>query len=144
MRYYSTYPEQTKSIAKQLAVTMTGGEIVLLHGELGAGKTTFVKGFAEGLGITEDITSPTFSLMNMYRASGRIANLIHIDTYRLENEQQLIDIGAEDYLGDEHTVAVIEWPEKLTALLKHKKTIDVFITHGAEDGEDGREIVIDE
>lgn len=125
----SSSSQETQRIGKDLAFQLTGGDIVLLHGELGAGKTTFVKGLAEGLGIKDDILSPTFTLLNIYKIqdSGfRIQTLVHIDTYRLKNEQELVDIGVEDYLGADDAICVIEWPEKLPNLLKNKKTLNVF------------------
>lgn len=138
----STSPEQTKQIAKDLAQNLKGGDIVLLHGDLGAGKTTFVKGLAEGLGVTDDITSPTFTLMNHYKINDQrstIDELVHVDTYRLEEEQELVDIGIEDYLGEENTICVIEWPEKIEDLLVDKKTLNIKIEH---DGKNERIIKI--
>lgn len=119
--------------ASEFASTLRGGDIVLLHGDLGAGKTTFVKGLAQGLNIKDDITSPTFSLMNVYDVEqADIQNLVHIDTYRLESERDLIEIGIEDYLGNSHTITVIEWPEKIGKLLKNKETKNVSLSHVTE------------
>lgn len=133
MQKTSNSPEQTIQLGKKIAAKLKGGDIVLLHGDLGAGKTTLVKGIALGLGIRDEILSPTFTLMNVYGIKTlkqkNIKTLVHIDTYRLENEKQLIEIGAEDYLGDQNTICVIEWPEKLKKLLKNKKTINVTIEH---------------
>ena len=96
-----------------------------LSGDLGSGKTTFVKGLAAAFGLNpETVTSPTFTLMNVYplKPSYNGADtFVHIDTYRLKNEQELIAIGAEDYLGAPDAISVIEWPEKLTVLLNNKK-----------------------
>lgn len=136
---------ETKQIAKNFAATLTSGAIVCLHGDLGAGKTTFTKGLSEALGLTTDINSPTFTLMNVYQlptldfGQYRLSTLIHIDTYRLKSEQELIDIGVEDYLGQPGTITLIEWPEKLTALLINKKVINVTIDH---QGENLRKITI--
>jgi len=127
MHKISNSNKQTIAIGKELATKLTGGDILLLQGNLGAGKTTIVKGLALGMGIKEEITSPTFTLMNIYKS--KKLQLVHIDTYRLKNEQDLIEIGAEDYLGDKNTVCVIEWPEKIIPLLKNKKTILVDIEH---------------
>ena len=113
-----------------------GGDIVCLRGELGAGKTTLVKGIAQGLGVRDEIVSPTFTLMNVYDIKTlkhkNIKTLVHIDTYRLKNERELIDIGVEDYLGDPETICVIEWPEKVQKLLKEMKTIEVTLSHSAD------------
>lgn len=128
---HTTHSDQeTKNFAKNFAARLKGGDIICLHGNLGAGKTTFVQGLAEGLGITNDITSPTFTLMNLYPVSPTkfvFSKLVHIDTYRLEGAQELLDIGSEDYLGQKDTVTIIEWPEKIASLLSNKKTIDITI-----------------
>ena len=113
--------KQTMEIGKQLADELNGGDILCLYGDLGAGKTALTKGIALGLGIKKEITSPTFVLMNHYNIKTlkhkNIKTLVHIDTYRLKNEQELLDIGAQDYLGADDTVCVIEWPEKIEKLL---------------------------
>lgn len=122
MQFISKNAQETFNVGKKFSETLHGGDIVLLSGELGAGKTTLVKGIAEGLGIQGDIVSPTFTLLNVYECrmqNAECKNFVHVDTYRLNNEQQLIDIGIEDYLGDPETVCVIEWPEKLQTLLKN-------------------------
>lgn len=137
MVYISNSSEETKTIGKKIAAELNGGDVVLLFGDLGAGKTTIIKGIAEYFGITEDkITSPTFTLMNVYeitrlRPSGlrageanlkfKIENLVHIDTYRLENEKELLEIGVEDYIGNESCITFIEWPEKIVNLLKNTR-----------------------
>ena len=137
--------QQTINLGKKIANTLKPGDIVLLEGELGAGKTTLVKGIAQYFGIKKNITSPTFALMNVHpvkSAKGRahlpkgqieqfnrVNQLVHIDTYRLEDEDDLIEIGVEDYLGAPDTVCLIEWPEKIKKLLKNKKTIRIMIEH---------------
>lgn len=127
--------EETKKIGKDIASELKGGDIVALHGDLGAGKTTLVKGIAEGLGIKEEITSPTFTLMNVYKIKNnelKIKELAHIDTYRLKNEQELIDIGVEDYLGAPDTICIVEWPEKIANLLRDKVVKYILIEHASE------------
>lgn len=136
MNYTTHSPEETKNITKEIANQLHGGDIVLLHGDLGAGKTTFVKGIAEAFGITDDIVSPTFTLMNVYEIrnhKSKIKNLIHVDTYRLENEDDLMEIGIEDYLGKPDTVCFIEWPEKIQSLLNKKNVIQIFFEHATSD-----------
>lgn len=122
--------EETTEFGKNLSAQLKGGDILLLEGELGAGKTTLVKGLAAGLGISYEITSPTFTLMNIYPVnSDKIKTLVHIDTYRLKDEEELTEIGVEDYLGKPDALCIIEWPEKIAGLLKNKKTTVVTIEH---------------
>ena len=140
----TTSQEQTISIAKKLAATLHGGDIILLHGDLGSGKTTFVKGLAEAFGIKENITSPTFTLMNIYKIESKkykVKSLVHVDTYRLKDEDELLEIGIEDYIGDKNTVTIIEWPEKIESLLQNKKVKNVRFEHMSENE---RRIVIDD
>ncbi len=144
---------ETQDIAKKIAKDRKGGDIILLKGDLGSGKTTFTKGFAKGLGIEDEIVSPTFTLMQIYKIEDstfvsslgreklKIKNLVHVDTYRLENEDQLIEIGIEDYLGDENSICIIEWPEKIEELLEGKKTTCLEIKHVDKKA---REILINE
>ncbi|MFA4831574.1 MAG: tRNA (adenosine(37)-N6)-threonylcarbamoyltransferase complex ATPase subunit type 1 TsaE [Patescibacteria group bacterium] len=131
MKYVSHSTKKTIKIGKKIAAKFKGGDIVMLFGDLGAGKTTLVKGIAEYFGINpNDVVSPTFTLMQVYEIRHTkydIRKLVHIDTYRLKNEEQLIEIGAEDYLGDENTVCLVEWPEKLVSLLESKKILNIKI-----------------
>ena len=132
MEYKTSSEQELIDLGKQIAESLKPGDIVLLYGELGAGKTTMTKGIAEFFGI-KDIVSPTFTLMQTYLDQ----NFVHIDTYRLEDEEQLIEIGAEDYLGEPNTICVVEWPEKIEVLLQNKKTVKIKIEH---DG-GGRKII---
>ncbi len=142
MEYLSNSNEQTLEIGQQIASTLVGGDILLMYGDLGAGKTTLTKGIAKGLGVDNDITSPTFTLMNMYPvAGGKIKQLVHIDTYRMEDAQELLDIGVEDYLGSPDTVTIIEWPEKIESLLTGKNVKKIFLEHL---GEERRNIAFEE
>lgn len=135
--------QETFAYGKKLAAKLKGGDILLLYGELGAGKTSLVKGLAAGLGIKKTLTSPTFALMNIYKTKSpksNIQSLVHIDTYRLKDEKELREIGVEDYLGQPDTVCAIEWPEKIPNLLKNirqrrtrlgrEKLINIFLEHG--------------
>lgn len=133
--------EETKQLGTEFASQLQGGDIVCLQGDLGAGKTTFVKGLAQGLGIKEEMTSPTFTLMNTHPVHGHasIKRLVHIDTYRLKSENELLEIGVEDYLGQPGVITLIEWPEKISGILSQKKVTNVSIGHLG----DNREITID-
>jgi len=104
--------DQTEELGRCLGKTLREGDFVALTGDLGAGKTAFTKGIARGLGIKEDITSPTFTIINEYL--GRVP-LAHMDVYRLKNLQELENIGFDDYL--EGYVVVMEWADKVKELL---------------------------
>jgi tRNA threonylcarbamoyladenosine biosynthesis protein TsaE len=98
--------EETYAFAKKIADKCSGGEVILLNGILGAGKTTFTKGFAFALGVANTVTSPTFTLMKSYK--GRLT-LHHFDMYRITDEKEVEELGLSDYLYDENGVSVIEW-----------------------------------
>ncbi len=123
---------ETRTIAKDLVKTLHGGDILILKGPLGAGKTAFTKGIAEGLGITKEVTSPTFTLMSVYEVPGHgtIKEFVHVDTYRVESYEELLEIGFDEYLGRPDTVTVIEWPEKVEKLLENKKVTLITFTAG--------------
>ena len=103
--------EETQAIARELSATLRAGDVVLLSGDLGAGKTTFVRGLAEGLGIDpREVSSPTFTLVHEYRGHG--LTLYHADLYRLERAAT-DDLGLEE-IGVKDGVLAIEWPDRLT------------------------------
>ena len=104
---------ETVAVGRRLAAELRPGAIVRLHGDLGAGKTCFTRGLAEGLGVDPTrVHSPSFSLVHLYRDRAGKAALYHIDLYRVEGEVDLQEIGLEDALSGETPVAV-EWPERL-------------------------------
>ena len=107
----STSPEQTEEIAVAYAKTLSAGDVVLLDGDMGAGKTAFAKGVAKGLGIQEEVTSPTYAYMNDY--DGR---LFHYDCYRIESVEQAERLGLADYF-DMGGICLIEWSQNIAALL---------------------------
>jgi len=118
-----TYSEEdTQHVARELAQTMRAGEVLLLSGDLGAGKTTFVRGLAEGLGLAPDVvSSPTFALVHEYRG-GRLA-LYHADLYRLDSSAAE-DLGLEE-LGVRDGILVIEWPDRLAHELPGARTVTI-------------------
>ena len=118
-----TTPEKTISFAKKLATFLSVGDVILLDGQLGAGKTTFTKGLALGLGITRNIKSPTFTLVREYQ-QGRLP-LYHMDVYRLE-ESEGDDLGFEEYLNG-NGVCVIEWSQFIADQLPKEKLVITFI-----------------
>ena len=103
--------EETQAVARELSSTLRAGDVVLVSGDLGAGKTTFVRGLAEGLGIDpREVSSPTFTLVHEYRGNG--LTLYHADLYRLESAAT-DDLGLEE-IGVKDGVLAIEWPDRLT------------------------------
>jgi tRNA threonylcarbamoyladenosine biosynthesis protein TsaE len=109
--------EETIAFGRRLAADLQRGDVLALSGELGAGKTALVKGIARGLGMTQEVTSPTFTLIHEY-GGGRLS-LFHVDLYRLESVAQVLAIGIEDYLNGSG-VTVIEWAEKIESLLPER------------------------
>ncbi len=106
MKFVSEKVEDTYAAASVLAEKLTGGEVILLEGRLGAGKTTFTKGLAAALGVKERVTSPTFTIMNEYDG-GRL-KLYHLDMYRIGGEDEVYELGLEEFLFGSG-VTVIEW-----------------------------------
>ena len=135
MTQTSTSERHTRQIAAAFAATLQPGAVLLLSGDLGAGKTAFVKGLAEGLGISSDeVTSPTFTLVHEYRG-GRLP-LIHVDLYRLERAD-LDEIGLDQDLADRGVIAV-EWAERMSRPLAGAVTVTI-----SDRGGDRREIAIE-
>ena len=124
-------PEETEALARRLGVAAEKGLALCLAGDLGAGKTLFAQGFARGLGVTEEVTSPTFNLMNLYR--GRLP-LVHFDLYRLEREEELETIGFYEYADAPEGVVLIEWADKFPDAMP-EECICLTIERGAEENE---------
>jgi tRNA threonylcarbamoyladenosine biosynthesis protein TsaE len=120
-RYVTRGENETLELGRKLAETLKDRDIVELEGRLGAGKTVFAKGIASGLGIEEDVTSPTFTLLKEY--AGRL-KLYHFDLYRIEDEEELRETGLYDFIGGEG-VCVIEWAEKASLPYSIKVSIEV-------------------
>ncbi|MBV9617236.1 MAG: tRNA (adenosine(37)-N6)-threonylcarbamoyltransferase complex ATPase subunit type 1 TsaE [Ktedonobacteraceae bacterium] len=119
---------QTQRLGMRLGDLLRGGELLLLEGQLGSGKTTFTQGLAMGMGISELVSSPTFTLLKEYSgqrspsnapagsASQRGPALYHFDLYRLDDPEEILDLGFEDYFYDGSGVCVVEWADKAAAL----------------------------
>ncbi len=136
--YVSESEEDTRAVAAKIADSLTGGEIILLDGDLGAGKTAFTKGLAEALGIEDAVTSPTFTIMNVYEG-GRL-KLNHLDMYRTEDADEIAELGVEEEF-DENSVTVIEW-NKLQDLTGRIINVKITVTGDNDrviEVEDGRE-----
>ena len=131
MEYVSNSPAETEALGAALAGRLKPGAVVAFSGDLGAGKTAFVRGLARGLGIPERVTSPTFTIVNEYEG-GRLP-LFHFDMYRLGSSDELFDIGWEDYLV-RGGVCAVEWSENVSDALEGD-CIRVDIRRGAHDNQ---------
>ncbi len=129
--------EQTRELAAMLAELARPGDLVLLAGDLGAGKTAFAQGFGRGLGVPQAITSPTFTLAREYEG-GRL-RLHHLDVYRLEQLDEVLDIGLPELLDDD-AVTIIEWGDAIIPALP-SDYLEIHLTFG--DGDDDRTLDFD-
>ena len=134
MEFMTNSPEETEDVGRALGKIVKPGTVLAYTGDLGAGKTAFTRGLAKGLGVTEQVTSPTYTIVNEY-LSGRIP-LFHFDMYRLTSADDLWDIGWEDYL-DRGGVCAVEWSERVAEVLEG--TIRVCIE---KTGENTRRITV--
>ena len=138
--YYESHGEDdTNAFARDFAQNLKGGEIILLNGELGVGKTVFTRGLANRLGITESITSPTFTIMNCYEGSE--LKLCHIDAYRLKSGMEAYETGITEYFGQPDTVCCIEWSQNIIDAIVGK-IIEVNMSYSPKN-EEYREIKIE-
>lgn len=112
--FISNNVAETESYAERFAANLVGGEVLLLEGDLGAGKTHFVKGLARGLGIDEMITSPTFALHNSYEGK---FTLNHFDFYRISDSEEVEILGLHEFFYDKNAVCAIEWSQNIKNLL---------------------------
>ena len=120
--------QETAEVGRSLASGLSAGDVILLYGDLGAGKTAFVRGLAEGLGVSGgDVSSPTFTIVQEYRG-GRLP-LFHVDLYRLDNPREIDDLGLDELTAD--GVLAIEWAEKMPRAIAG--SIAVRIAHGDAD-----------
>lgn len=120
--------EETKELGRRIAKELKPGDVVALIGELGTGKTTFVQGLAEGLGVSEGVRSPSFIILNIHR--GRL-NLYHLDLYRVDNINELYEIGIEEFIYSDG-VTVVEWAEKAMTLLPAEYLLVRFFYTGED------------
>jgi len=125
-------PDETIALGRTLVTLLAPPKIVLLRGDLGAGKTTLVKGIAAGFGAAteDDVTSPTFTLVHEYRGPG--ANLYHIDLYRVDTQRQLETLGLDDLIG-ENSILLIEWGEKFPRFVR-ERDVEIALERAGENG----------
>ena len=134
MEFITNSPIETEKVGEALGKALKPGSILAYEGDLGAGKTAFTRGLARGLGATEQVTSPTYTIVNEY-LSGRMP-LFHFDMYRLTSADDLWDIGWEDYL-DRNGVCAVEWSENVADAMEGAVTVCI-----QQLGEDMRKITI--
>ena len=135
MQYITNSPAETEAIGAALGKIIKAGTVIAYRGDLGAGKTAFTRGLARGLGCTELVTSPTYTIVNEY-LGGRLP-LFHFDMYRLRSSDDLWDIGWEDYL-ERHGVCAVEWSENVRDAMEDAISVTI-----EKLGEDSRRITIE-
>ena len=135
MTFYTNSPEETESVGQRLAEKLLPGTVIAFRGDLGAGKTAFTRGLARGLGSTDRVTSPTYTIVNEY-LGGKMP-LFHFDMYRLGSSDELFDIGWEDYL-ERGGVCAVEWSENVSDAMEGALVITIEKT-----GEESRKITVE-
>ena len=135
MEFITNSPAETEAVGEALGKRLQPGTVLAYRGDLGAGKTAFTRGLARGLGATEQVTSPTYTIVNEY-LSGRLP-LFHFDMYRLASADDLFDIGWEDYL-ERGGVCAVEWSENVEDALENAICVTIEKT-----GEDSRRITVE-
>jgi len=118
MDFFSRSPEQTRRVGSRLGGVLQAGDVICLQGDLGAGKTTFVQGIAQGWGSLDSVSSPTFILVNMYRRADQ-SQLFHMDAYRLESTPEAEELDLDSMLAQ--GALLIEWPERMNGLIPNER-----------------------
>ena len=110
--------EDTQAFAKEIAASLKGGEVLALVGDLGAGKTTFTQLLCKELGVTAIVNSPTFVVMKEYEAAyEKIKHVIHMDAYRITNNEQMFELGLDRHISQKNSLVIIEWADKVKEYL---------------------------
>lgn len=127
--------DETEQLGYEFAENLQTGDVIALYGDLGSGKTSFIKGVCRFFEVKEPVTSPTFTIMNQYQISknDEIIMLYHIDLYRINEKKELLDIGFDECLADDSSIKFIEWAEKAGDL---DREFNYRITIGSVEGED--------
>lgn len=132
--------EETQNLGSDFSKNLKRGSVMALYGELGSGKTQFIKGICKGLGVKEIVNSPTFIIVNEYE-SEKTGKIFHFDLFRIKSSDELLDLGFEDYLAADGLI-LIEWPELIEKILP-ADTNKIFLSH-VDGNENVREIKISE
>jgi len=136
--YQSHSTEETVRLGKEFAASLRNGNVVALTGDLGTGKTHFIAGVCEGLGVRGHVASPTFTIINEHPSDN--CTVVHVDLYRIESSRELVELGVEEYFG-ERFICLIEWAERMTEYLP-QSYIQVTLAYGEQDND--RLIMIDQ
>jgi len=131
-RFKTRSVEGTLALAERIAEMLPAPKLVILRGEVGAGKTTLVKGVASALGAAteDDVTSPTFTIVHEYE--GTKVRLFHLDLYRLETEEQIAVLGLDEMAGYDNALVLVEWGDRFESIVK-RADAEIYIEHGDED-----------
>jgi tRNA threonylcarbamoyladenosine biosynthesis protein TsaE len=133
MKYKTHSEEETKKIAAKFASSLTGGEVVFLTGDLGSGKTAFVRGVAQALGFAESVRSPSFTIVNRYPIEHEsIKQILHVDLYRVEDPSEIAPLALDEELDQPDTIAFIEWPEHAKGLVSEPSHTFHFVAEESE------------
>ena len=132
MIFFSDSEDSTLEFGRQLAKQLQFGEVLALYGDLGAGKTVLSRGIALGLGITETVTSPTFTVVQEYKLPDK-KYLFHLDMYRIETPEAAVAFGIEDFLFAPDAITIVEWPERIEPLLADNRCRRVRLYHMERD-----------
>ena len=127
---FSDSAQITIELGKNFSKILKGGDIIIFSGEPGGGKTTFISGLADGLGVRENISSPSFTILNLYQA-GRL-KFVHVDFYRLDGASEFDNIGLDDHIYDNSGILCIEWGEKIRQYIK-KDYLNICFNYIIED-----------
>ena len=138
LTFKTSSPEETIILGREIGKRLRGGEVVAYRGGLGAGKTTITRGISEGMGLGDEVTSPTFALVNEYRKKDCKLSLIHFDMYRITSGEDLETTGFFDYM-DEDTVLAVEWSENISEELP-EDSIMITINRLSDDE---RELIVE-
>ena len=135
MEFITNSPQETEALGQKLGQKLPAGTVIAYRGDLGAGKTAFTRGLARGLGITDPVTSPTYTIVNEYL--GGSVPLFHFDMYRLHSADDLFDIGWDDYL-ERQGICAVEWSENVEEALENPLIVTICKT-----GEESRKITLE-
>ena len=135
MEFITYSPQETEQLGQKLGQLLPAGTVIAYRGDLGAGKTAFTRGLARGLGITDPVTSPTYTIVNEY-VGGRLP-LFHFDMYRLHSADDLFDIGWDDYL-ERQGICAVEWSENVEEAMEDALTVTI-----QKIGEESRKITLE-